>query len=271
MSESPRGAAPAVSTLVRGTRTLSSTKALTMRRLTMVIAGVACVVGPSLVGTGAYAWPKGPAKPPPQPPAANIVLSATGASGSYTRLVTLGAVGPIGSSFTSGLVPVTITNDGNAPASLLTLGVSDRSTNHVFRQETWACVIVGARQLANEPLATVEGYGAARVPGITITPHGTATYAVVFYAGATEATGCGGAMSDLHSSRWGWGRHWNNVDGVAYPSGATNPASTSLTNAAQGGVLELTVTTNYVVRHDDDQRCRRWRDAAQPREEHDCR
>jgi hypothetical protein len=241
-----------------------------VRRLELVLTGITGIVGLSLVSTAAYAWPKGPEKPPPPPLTGNVVLSATGATGNYSRLVTLGAVGPVGSSFTSGFVPVTITNAGDAPASLRTLGVSDRSTNQAFRQETWACVIVGGRQLANEPLATVEGYGQARVPWVTIPPQGTATYAVVFYAGPTEATGCGGAMSDLHESHWGWGRHSNDGAGVPYPSGATNPDASSLTNAAERGVLELTVTTTYAVRHDHDHRCRRWQDAAPPRDEHDC-
>jgi hypothetical protein len=243
----------------------------------MVTVGIVGIVGLSLVSTGAYAWPKGPSEPPPQPSTGNIVLSAAGATGNATRLVTLGAVGPVGSSFTSGLTLVTITNTGDAPASLLTLGVSDHRTNHAFGQETWACVIVGGRQLANEPLDTLEGYGQAQVPGITIPPEGTATYAVVFYAGPTEATGCGGAMSDFHAwhpdSGQDSGQDSGYGDGVAYPSGATNPAATSLTNAAEGGALELIVTTTYAVRHDHDHdhRCRRWQDAAQPREEHDCR
>jgi hypothetical protein len=242
-----------------------------MRRLPLVIASLG-IVGVSLVSTGAYAWPKGPAKSPPQPPSANIVLSASGATGNYTRLVTLGPVGPVGSSFTSGLVPVTITNTGDAPASLRTLGVSDHGTSQAFRNATWACIIVGGRQLANEPLATVEGYGQAQMPWMTIPPQRATTYAVVFYAGPTEATGCGSAMSVLHDGHWwGWGHHPNEGAGVAYPSGATNPDATTLTNAAQGGVLELTVTTTYAARrHDDDHRCRRWQDAAPPRDEHDC-
>jgi len=237
----------------------------------MVVAGLIGIVGISLVGTGAYAGPKDPPGPSPQPSTGNIVLSASGATGNFTRLVTLGGVGPVGSSYTSGLTPVTITNTGHAPASLLTLGVSDRRTNRAFGQETWACVIVGGRELANEPLGTVEGYGQVRVPWTTIPPEGTATYAVVFYAGPTEATGCGGAMSDVHAWHWGSGQQSGYGDGVAYPSGATNPAATSLTNGAEGGALELTVTTTYAVRHDHDHRCRRWQDAAKPREEHDCR
>ncbi len=237
----------------------------------MVVVGTIGVVSLSLVGTGAYAWPKGSREPPPHPPTGNIVLSATGATGSFTRLVTLGAVGPVGSSFTSGLTPVTITNTGHAPASLLTLGVSDRRTNQTFGQEAWACVIVGGRELVNEPLDAVEGYGQARVPWGAIPPQGTSSYAVVFYAGPTEATGCGGPMSAFDAGRQGWGQHSGYGEGVAYPSGATNPAATSLTNAAEGGMLELTVTTTYAVRHDHDHRCRRWQDAARPRDEHDCR
>jgi hypothetical protein len=241
-----------------------------MRRLPVIAATIG-VVGMSLVGTGAYAWPRGPREPPPQASTANIVLSATGATGSFTRVVTLSAVGPVGSSFTSGLTPVTITNTGHAPASLRTLGLSDRRTNQWFGQETWACVIVGGRELANEPLDTVEGNGQARVPWDTIPPQGTTTYAVVFYAGPTEATGCGGPTSAFRAAHQGWGQHWGYGDGVAYPSGATNPAATSLTNPAEGGVLQLTVTTTYAVRHDHDHRCRRWQDAARPRDEHDCR
>jgi hypothetical protein len=237
----------------------------------MVVAGTIGIVSMSLVGTGAYAWPKGQREPPPQSPTGNIVLSATAATGSFTRLVTLGAVGPVGSSFTSGLTPVTITNTGHAPASLLTLGVGDRRTNQAFGQETWACVIVGGRELVNEPLDTVEAYDQARVPWVTIPSQGTLLIAVVFYAGSTEATGCGGAMSAFRAGHRAWDQHSGYGDGVAYPSGATNPAATSLSNAAEGGRLELTVTTTYAVRHDHDHRCRRWQDAARPRDEHDCR
>ncbi len=243
---------------------------MAMSRL-MAAAGAVGILSLSLAGTGAYGWSQAPHNPPSHPSSGNIVLSANDATGNLTRFVTLGGVGPVGSSFTSGLTPVTITNDGTGPASLLTLGVSGRRTSAAFGAETWACVILEGRELANEPLGVVEAYGEARVPWLTIDPQGTATFAVVLYAGPSEATGCGAAMSDFHAGHGGWSRHSGYGGGVAYPSGATNPAASSLTNSAEGGVLQLTVTTTYAVGHDHDHRCRRWQDAARPREEHDCR
>jgi hypothetical protein len=241
-----------------------------MRRLPIVAAAAIGALCVCLIGTAAYAWPKGKGTPHPHQASGNIVLSATGATGSFTRLVTLAAVGPVGSSFTSGLTPVTITNDGDAPATLLSLGVSAQKTNRAFGNETWACVIVAGRELANQPLGVVEGYGQAHVPWVTIQPHSTSSYSVLFYAGPTEATGCGAPLAAFHAGHWGRGWPPGYDSGVAYPSGATNPAASSLTNAAQGGMLQLTVTTRYAVRHDHDHRCRRWQVAALPREEHDC-
>ena len=236
----------------------------------MVVAGAVGILSLSLVGTGAYGWSEGPHDPPTQRSSGNIVLSATDATGNLPRLVTLAGVGPVGSSFTSGLTPVTITNDGTAPASLLSLGVSTRGTNRSFGTETWACVILEGRELANEPLRVVEDHRQASVPWLTIPPQGTATFAVVLYAGPSESTGCGPAMSDFHEGHWGSSERSGYGDGVAYPSGATNPAASALTNSAEGGVLQLTVTTAYAVGHDRDHRCRRWQDAARPRDEHGC-
>jgi hypothetical protein len=242
-----------------------------MSRLSLLAAGALGIVSLSLVGSGAYAWSSTSHHHHPQGSVGNVVLSAANATGNDTRSVTLGAVGPVGSSFTSGLTPVTITNAGTAPAALLTLGVTGGATTPAFGAQTWACVVLEGRELANQPLDVVEGYGPARVPWLTIAPQGTATFAVVLYAGASEATGCGAAMSDFHAGHWGSSQHKGYGYGVAYPSGATNPAASSLNNSAEGGMLQLTVTTTYAVGHDHDHRCRQWQDAAKPREEHDCR
>jgi hypothetical protein len=238
-----------------------------MRRLRIALVCLVGLAALGVAGTGAGALRTVPFAPQPHWHGGHgeVVLSAPGASGNGTARVTLPGVGPTGSSFSTGPVPVTITNAGHDPASLVAIALSDRATSHTLRHELWTCVIVAGRQLVNEPLTVVESYGHASVPPVLLLPEGTSTFAVVTYAGPTQDTGCGGAMSDFHP--WHWGGYG---DGVAYPSGTSNPAAASLTNGAEGGMLELTVTTTYAGR-DHDHRCRGWQDTAPPREEHDCR
>lgn len=243
-----------------------------MKRLAMAVASVLGAAALSLVGTGAYAYDLGSSSSSSEPGhgESSVVLSASGAAGNGTTHLVLAAAGPFGSSFTSGLTPVTITNVGHAAAVVAALGLGDRTTNRTLRGETWACVIVGGRVLANEPLTTIEGYGQAGIPALRLKPEGTGTFAVVYYAGPTESTGCGGAMTFYHA-RGGYGT------GVPYPIGTSNTSSPSLTNGAQGGALLVTVRITSTA---DDHRCKRhdgqWRhDGPSPHDgrsgdHHDC-
>lgn len=237
-----------------------------MRRLALLAAGLLGLVGLALAGGGASASPGG-AHGWHRHGGLGVVLAALGATGNGTPAITLAPLGPVGSSFSTGLTTVTVTNTGHTTVSDVTVRLGDPSSSAALRAATWSCLIFDGRVLANERLTTVEGYGAAALPKLALRARGTATYAVVYYAGTSENTGCGGPMTAIHlrrhdgdgASAW-YGR------GSAYPAGTTNPASASLPNATQRGALDLSVTTTY----EDHHRCSERGDARTSRGAHDC-
>jgi predicted ribosomally synthesized peptide with SipW-like signal peptide len=227
-----------------------------MKLRTIAMAGVLGVAGLGLVGTGAHAVFTATTSSAQTITAGNlsVVLSVTdpAATGNGTPNLTLGPLGPTGSSFMTTPELITITNNGNIPATEVALQLSDQNTNTTLQGETWACLYSdgsgGGGVFFNEPLPTVEGYGQAAIGHLTLAPGATDTYTVVYYAGPTEATGCGTAYSGYQAVAYGGypGAYYSaeSYTGAA-PALGLNPAVTSLAPAAEGGSVTPKVTVSY--------------------------
>ena len=203
------------------------------------------IAGLSLVGAGVYA--SGSLSHPRiiTTQGLSVVLSANGATGNYTPNITLGSLGPTGSSFMTAPVLVTITNNGTIAASDVALQLSDRSNNTTFEHQTWVCLYSNGNIFANEPLTTVKGYGQSAIGNLTLAPGATGSYTVVYYAGTEENTGCGNAFTGYSATPYnGYPGQYNSTE--PYPAGTTNSAALSLTNPVEGESITPTVTVSYV-------------------------
>jgi hypothetical protein len=180
----------------------------------------------------------------------SVVLSTSDprARGNGTPYLTLGSVGPVGSSFSTSPEPITITNKGSVTVTEVALRLTDEHSNSTFEREVWACFYSEGHLYFNEPLTTVESYGWVAFSDLTIAPRGTATYTAVFYAGPHETTGCGGPYTAYRAPVFG------NFTGVYLmpldysgpaPSLGPNPVAASLTNPAERGAVTPTVTISY--------------------------
>jgi hypothetical protein len=208
--------------------------------------GLPSIVSLVLVGSVAYADCSGPAGGSPHvtPQTLSVVLSANGATGNGTPNITLGPLGPTGSSFTTSPDLITITNNGTMTATEVALKLSDHNNNSTLEHETWACLYSDGGVFFNEPLTTVEGYGQTAIGHLALAPGATDTYTVVYYAGSTENTGCGHTFSGFSAVPYdGYSGQYNATE--PYPTGTTNSAALSLTNLAEGGIVTPTVTVSF--------------------------
>jgi ABC-type antimicrobial peptide transport system permease subunit len=171
----------------------------------------------------------------------NVVLSAPGAQGNNTPNINLADVGPVPSTFSTGPTVITITNNGNIPVNEIALQMGDSNTNSTLQSEAWACFYSDGEILVNEPLTTVEGYGAATVAGLVAASGGTDTYTLVIYAGSVD-TGCGTPFTGFSGGAYTTFRGYTG----SAPAFGANPSSPSLTNPAQGGTLTPSTTLTYV-------------------------
>lgn len=104
--------------------------------------------------------------------------------------ITLPTVGPVGSTFDSTPIPITITNSANVPVTEMQVTVSDTNNDATMEQELGLCLYnSGAAQL-NGLLTSLEGTPTL-LPG-TLAVGGTDTYSVDFYAGQSSSQ-CGGS------------------------------------------------------------------------------
>jgi hypothetical protein len=178
----------------------------------------------------------------------DVLLTAKGASGNGTADIRLPNSGPVGSSYMTPAVAITVTNVGTVAATEVALQLTDTHTNSTLEHETWACLYSGGSSggiYFNEPLTSVEGYGEAAIVNLSFSPGASDTYTVVYYAGPAENTGCGGAYTGWAAKSYeGYSSAFYSrasYSGTAPALGA-NPAAASLTNPAEGGSLTPTVT-----------------------------
>jgi len=228
-----------------------------MKLRTIAMAGVLGIAGLGLIGSGADAVFTAQTTSHQTITAGNlsVVLSATedpNATGNGTPNLTPGSRGPTLSSFMTAPELITITNNGNIPATEVALKLSDTNNNATLQGEMWACLYSdgssGGGVFLNEPLTTVEGYGQAAIGHLVLAPGATDTYTVVYYAGPTEATGCGGVYTGYQAVPYGGypGAYYSAITytGPA-PVFGPNPAAASLTNLAENGSVTPIVTVSY--------------------------
>lgn len=219
---------------------------------TVALAAMLSLAGFGLINDGAHSAFAGQTKSDQHTTSGtpSVVLSTSDprAKGNGTPNLTLGSVGPIGSSFSTIPEPITITNKGSISVTEFALRVTDQHTNATFDREVWTCFYSEGRLYFNETLTTVESYGWVAFSDLTIAPRGTETYTAVFYAGPHENTGCGGPYTGYRAPVFGDfpGVYLTNLvySGTA-PSLGPNPGAASLTNPAEGGNVTPTVTITY--------------------------
>jgi len=187
---------------------------MSFSRSTLTLAGIA-VLGIAGVGIGAGATFTDAVNATQSITAGTLNMTVAGPTGSTTngKTVTLAAVGPVASTFTTGPQRVVTTNSGNITASAILLSASDTNNNGTFqselyvRIESWAGPnMSGAKVVVYDgTLAYMESHPMA-IQG-PILPGQTDPFDVTYYAGSGSAA--------------------------------------SLSNLAQGGVVFPTITVSY--------------------------
>ncbi len=209
---------------------------------TLATVGVMSVAGLGLIGVGAHAvfTQNTTSQQAITAGVMNVTLSSSGVgdTGQNTPTLTIAPLTGVGSTFMTAADEITITNNSPFPVTEVALQLSDVNNNATLQGETWACFYSDSELLVNEPLTTVEGYGAAVVGG-GIAAGGTDTYTAIFYAGAID-TGCGPAFTGFSGSAY------TSYEGYAgTPAFGGNPGAASLTNGAEGGTVVPMVTLTY--------------------------
>ncbi len=219
-----------------------------LSRPRIALAGAA-LAGLALVGGGAAATFTTSTASSQRVTAGTLHMRVTAPGGTCTssdasgcHALTLPDVGPVGSTFDSTPVVVTMHNSGNIPAYFGAIQMSEThgadSASNYLRNEMNVCI------KSTDPSGTwVEGNGplmaatalnpTVKENPVELAPGETATYQVEFYAG--EDSACGSTYSDGSHTRAAW---YNQVG-----HGYQTPAS--LTNEAQGGTVTPTLTFSY--------------------------
>lgn len=217
----------------------------------LVATSLASLAGLGLIGTGAQAICAHPGRggQTTSPGAPSVVLSSPATPGctrvaDHCSSLALPSGGPVGSRFDTAPIPVTITNTGNlavteASVQLTATSPSGEPASNYLRDEMNVCISNGSAVVANGPLDR----GLALSPSVALAGPamsangGTYEYAVDFYAGENSLL-CRADWSDNPRTASAW-------SGAAYPG--INPWSTpaSLTRAAEGGAVTITVTISY--------------------------
>jgi hypothetical protein len=175
----------------------------------LAMAGALGVAGLGLVGLGAHASFTQDAYTQQHITAGtmNVALSSDGGTWSSPTL-TMASIGPVGSSFTTGDQPVTITNNGNVTVTGMTFNsLTDPGGNSTFDAETQLCLYKGGSVYNG----AIDSFPGGTNVALSIAPGATDVFYVNFYAGGgITAPACG------------------------------NDGSPSLTNPAQGAAIEPT-------------------------------
>jgi hypothetical protein len=173
----------------------------------------------------------------------NVQIS-NGGGGSVSadgKSVTLSPVGPTGSTFESTQQTVTIKNYGNIPVTSDAIQMSEShvgtANNNALFAQTNVCIQStdysgGPWTEGNGPLsAAVALNPTVKQNPVVLQPGDTLTFSVDFYAGQ-DSSHCNPVSSDGSNTR----AAWDGYDGGPYHTPA------SLTDAAQGGVINPTLT-----------------------------
>jgi hypothetical protein len=175
----------------------------------------------------------------------NVQIS-DGGGGSVSadgKTVNLSPVGPTGSTFESQHQVVTVKNNGTIPATFdsfqMTESHNGNANDNALFAQTYVCIQStdpsGTWTEGNGPLATaVALHPTVKENPVVLQPGDTASFSVDFYAGQ-DSTHCNPVSSDGTNTR----AAWDGYDGGPYHTPA------SLTDAAQGGVINPTLTFSF--------------------------
>jgi hypothetical protein len=147
--------------------------------------------------------------------------------------ITLPTVAVLGSIFDTTAIPITITNTGSIPITESTIqltATANGTAGNYLRDEMNVCISRATTVVANGPLS----YGLTHDPSVIVTgptlaPGAADIYAVDFYAGQ-DSTTCNKTASDDPTTAAAWGPYVTPL---------------SLTNAAEGGAVDVTLTWSY--------------------------
>lgn len=187
---------------------------MSFSRSTRALAGIA-ILGIAGVGIGAGATFTDAVNATQSIEAGTLNMTVAGPAGSTTdgKTVTLAAVGPVASTFSTGAQLVTTTNSGNITASAILLSASDVNNNATFQSELYVRIDSwsGPNQTGTKvvvydgTLAYMEAHPISIMGPIL--PGQTDPFEVTYYAGSGSAP--------------------------------------SLSNGAMGGVVIPTITVSY--------------------------
>jgi predicted ribosomally synthesized peptide with SipW-like signal peptide len=194
---------------------------------TLLVSSVIAVAGLGLIGVGSNAVFTQDTISSQQITAGTmkvVIFEAPATDGGAT--LTLAAVGPTNSTFTSGDHKVIIKNTGNIAVQEITstpgFTTGSSSASAALAAQVYLCEVSSGTVIYNGPLSSAT---AQAIQG-TLAVNAMDDYTVNYYAG-TVPTACGAVTA---------------VGAVAVPGNSVAP---SLLNTAQGGVITPTLTVSY--------------------------
>jgi hypothetical protein len=208
--------------------------------------GAVSVAGLALVGTGAGATFTDSVHETQAIHAGTMNVQVSGPAGSHTdgKTVTLPAFGPTGSTFESNKQVITVTNNGQIPATAVAIQMTESHpnalNNNALFAQTNVCIMStdpsGTWTEGNGPLTTAVALTPSvnQTGGVVLQPGDTMTFWVTYYAGRDSAN-CSEVSSDGPSTTTAW----EGYQGHPYQTPA------SLNNDAQGGTITPTMTFSF--------------------------
>ncbi len=170
----------------------------------------------------------------------NVTISGPAGTLTDGKTVTLPAPAPVGSTFETNLITLTVKNSGNVPihATKISMGETHNTASaasNALADQLNVCIQTtdysgGPWTEGNGPLKAAVALGVVQNPTL-LNPGDTLTLSMTFYAGKDSAN-----CDPIHSTGQHTNDAWDKYLGGAY----TTPAA--LTNAAQGGVVVPTLT-----------------------------
>lgn len=179
---------------------------MSFSRSTRALAGIA-ILGIAGVGIGAGATFTDAVNATQSITAGTLNMTVAGPTGSTTdgKTVTLAAVGPVASTFSTGAQLVTTTNSGNITADAILLSASSTNNNATFKNELYVKIESSGQVAYDGTLAYLEAHPISIMGPIL--KGQTDPFEVTYYAGSGSAP--------------------------------------SLSNGAMGGVVIPTITVSY--------------------------
>ena len=182
-----------------------------MKLKAVALTGVMSLAGLGLVGAGAHAvfTTSVASSQTAQAGALAVVVSSPDAPGCTAPTdnctsLTLNPVGPYASTFDSPASLITITNNGNIPATEISMTITDSPINSpgldnggTLATDMGMCFYSDGSTVFNESLSTVEAGNPYSLGASPLATSGSDSYSVQFFAGSVTTTCGASAISSL--------------------------------------------------------------------------